>query len=577
MSIHYVQALTQYLAGSGTIVGATSIVLTSFTDIYGNVLTMSDFGTKGYITLEPETTNEEAATFTGVVANANGTYTLTGVSTILAESPYTETSGLVRQHSGGTELVITDNVGFWDTFTNKNNDETITGAWHVPTGGTGTQIANATDIANAITGASGTATNLVAGTTKLSVAAASVPNPIAVGTNDPRVPTQGENDALVGTSGTPSSSNRYITDADATATPTANKVIRYGDTGSTPGVQNMFGSGVDGNVTIASGTTTLTRDMFYNNLTLQTGAILQTGGYQIFVADTLTQEGTGYIQNNGDAGGSGGNATLSTPGTAGTAGAAPAGVTVPIGKAGVVGKAGGNSSSNGAAGTAGIAAVNSLGSSGISFTGASGGGGGGINSGSSAGVAGANGTSGTATASISKLADYVSAKILGIFSTGTYTIFSGNGSNATSGGAGGGGNAVGGTALGGAGGGSGGSGGNGGWVVVFARHIVVNSGVVLFQAKGGAGGNGGNGGNGATNPPFYGGGGGAGSLGVGGNGGMVVSVYETTSAAITYDVTPGANGSAGTPGNGGGGGAGNGTASTFTGTPISGQTIELDL
>lgn len=129
MALDYVQSNTLYLSGSGTIAGATSVTLTTLADIYGNVLTMASFGSKGYITLEPDTTNEEGATFTGVTANANGTYTLTGVSTILAQSPYTETLGLVRQHSGGSKVVITDNVAFWSTFANKQNDETITGNW----------------------------------------------------------------------------------------------------------------------------------------------------------------------------------------------------------------------------------------------------------------------------------------------------------------------------------------------------------------------------------------------------------------------------------------------------------------
>lgn len=127
MTTLYVQSPTLYQASSGNIVGATSITLTSLTDIYGNVLTMSDFGGLGYFTCEPDTTNSEGGTFTGVTANANGTYTLTGVKTMLAKSPYTQTSGLVRQHSGGTKVVITDNVGFWDTFLNKNNDSTVLG------------------------------------------------------------------------------------------------------------------------------------------------------------------------------------------------------------------------------------------------------------------------------------------------------------------------------------------------------------------------------------------------------------------------------------------------------------------
>ena len=134
MALKYVQTNTLYQSGSGNIIGATSIVLTSFADIYGNVLTMADFGTKGYITCEPDTTNEESLTFTGVTANANGTYTLTGISTVLAKSPYTETSGAVRQHSGGTKVVVTDTVAFWNTFTNKNNDETVAGKYTFPNG-----------------------------------------------------------------------------------------------------------------------------------------------------------------------------------------------------------------------------------------------------------------------------------------------------------------------------------------------------------------------------------------------------------------------------------------------------------
>lgn len=143
MALKYVQVNTLFQAGSGNIIGATSIVLTSLTDIYANVLTMADFGVKGYITLEPDTTNEEAASFTSVVANANGTYTLGGISTILAKSPYTETSGLVRAHSGGTKMVVTDNVGFWNTFANKANDETLTGRW-----GTAVVPVSGPDLAN---------------------------------------------------------------------------------------------------------------------------------------------------------------------------------------------------------------------------------------------------------------------------------------------------------------------------------------------------------------------------------------------------------------------------------------------
>lgn len=170
----YVQAPTFYLAGAGVVIGATSLTLTSFSDIYGNILTMASFGTTGYGTLEPDTANEEAFTFSGVTANANGTYTLTGVSTALAQAPYTQTSGLVRGHSGGLKVVITDNAAFWDTFGNKANDETVTGQW--------------TFSVFPITPSNSDASTTVKGVTKLSVAPASAANPVAVGTNDSRIP-----------------------------------------------------------------------------------------------------------------------------------------------------------------------------------------------------------------------------------------------------------------------------------------------------------------------------------------------------------------------------------------------------
>jgi len=54
------------------------------------------------------------------------------------------------------------------------------------------------------------ATTAVLGITKMSVAPASAASPISVGDNDPRVPTQAENDAMVGYGGTPSSTNPFM-------------------------------------------------------------------------------------------------------------------------------------------------------------------------------------------------------------------------------------------------------------------------------------------------------------------------------------------------------------------------------
>lgn len=86
---------------------------------------------------------------------------------------------------------------------------------------------------------------------------------------------------------------------------------------------SYFGDGSDWNVTI-SGTVTLTRDMFYNNLTLSDWSILKTNGYKIFVNGTLSRPWTGYIDVSGWNGwnwADGGNYTPS-PGNAWSAGVA---------------------------------------------------------------------------------------------------------------------------------------------------------------------------------------------------------------------------------------------------------------
>lgn len=252
MATKYVQAPTLYIAGSGTLIGATTVTLTSLTDIYGNVLTMADFGAKGYITLEPDTNNEEAAIFTGITANPNGTYTLTGVSTILAKDPYTEASGLVRQHSGGLQVVITDNVGFWNTFGNTKNTNTwddvqtfneypqMDSVAVPPT--LDEQLATKKYVDDIAIAGAPDASTTVKGIGKTSVAPVSPTNPVFVGDNDPRVPTvaqvgyipsSGQKDALAGTVGAPSAANPYITNNDA---PGTGNVIRVSTlpAGSTP-------------------------------------------------------------------------------------------------------------------------------------------------------------------------------------------------------------------------------------------------------------------------------------------------------------------------------------------------------
>lgn len=128
----YVQAQPFTLYGSGASVGDTALVLSSFNDLLGAPLTMASFGTEGYGTIEPNTSQEEQIGFTGITNNANGTVTLTGVTHVLFISPYTETSGLGTAHAGGVSFVISNTAGFYNRFTAKNNDETITGLYSYP-------------------------------------------------------------------------------------------------------------------------------------------------------------------------------------------------------------------------------------------------------------------------------------------------------------------------------------------------------------------------------------------------------------------------------------------------------------
>lgn len=179
--------------------------------------------TTGYLIIEPNTANEEIVLMTNAV-----TTTLT-VTRGLATSGSSESAGTGKSHPAGVSVIIADahyyikriqiskafqfrgafadltainaitNPEAGDLAINISNGFTYyyNGAsWVVTSGGTSPADASTT----------------TKGITKMSVAPASATNPISVGDNDPRVPSQAENDALVGNFGTPGSSNRYVTE-----------------------------------------------------------------------------------------------------------------------------------------------------------------------------------------------------------------------------------------------------------------------------------------------------------------------------------------------------------------------------
>jgi hypothetical protein len=132
---------------------------------------------------------------------------------------------------------------------------------------------------------------------------------------------------------------------------------------------SLYGDGSDGDVTLGPGTTTLVREMYYNNLTVPVGSTLATGNHRVFVRGTATIDG--IIQNNG---GNGGNAAS---GAGGSAGAVAGGNAGPIrsGTSGSLGRSGngtGTSSTGktvrlgGAGGAGGAAGINAGGGTSVS-------------------------------------------------------------------------------------------------------------------------------------------------------------------------------------------------------------------
>lgn len=272
----------------------------------------------------------------------------------------------------------------------------------------------------------------------------------------------------------------------------------------------LFGTGADGDVTIAANTS-ITSDLTngvknYRNLTINSGVTLTLPGGIIFVSDTLTLTGT--ISANGNNGASNAaGATVGGPFVAGTA------------------LNGGANGANSGAGTQGAPTANPTGGQ-VVIGGGRGGSGGTANSGGTAG-----GTAG-ALASLTSISDagwrsHLPSILTAMVQSRAIPL------QVTGGGTGGGGGA-------GSGGIGGGGGSGGGCVIIVARHV---SGSGTISANGGNGGN-----------AFSGNSGGGG----GGGGGFVVLFTGDSSSSITLTAAAGTGGTAlGTGANGVNGSAGN--------------------
>lgn len=555
---------TYYPAGGGTYnlgssIGSTdtSILLSSFLEPVSNVpYTMVLLNTDiAFGTIAPGTTSSEFISFTGITQNANGTALLTGVTRGLAKKyPFTTSSTFKLPHSGQSIFILSDAPQVFTQYASKVNDEVITGNW---------DFTGQLTFTNApITPLNTPATTSVLGVVKVSVAPASAPSPIAVGTNDPRVPVAYAVDSVgtdayaitpspaitayvagqqftfkAGTANTGSATlnvsalgaktiKKNVSTDLATGDILVNQIVTVVYDGTNMQVISFlpslsvpnFGDGSDGDATISS-PTTLTRDMYYNNLTVN--STLNTAGYRIFVNGTLA--GNGTIANNGN------NGTNAGAGTAGTGGATNGGY--------FPNQAGTNgTSSNNNAPTAPTALTNALNTT----TGTNSGSGGGNNSGGGNGQAGATGNAPTGVNTKVGINKFQSISGLDIGTTSTIKYTAGQ---AGAGGAGG-------TASTTVKNGGGGGGAAGGIVLIIARNW---TGSFTITANGGNGGNGFNDNSGTSN----GGGGGGGA----GQGGTTFVIYLTKTWTGSYSITggtggTGAAGSGTNPNNGGNGGNG---------------------
>jgi len=262
--------------------------------------------------------------------------------------------------------------------------------------------------------------------------------------------------------------------------------------------QGWFGDGSDGNATITGGTTTLTRDTYYADLTVAATGVLDTNGYRVFVSGTLTIVAGGVITNPAGDGSSG---------STGGVGGAPAS-TGSISGGTYVTPGDGDGSGGGAPGAAGANATQGLG----------GAGGAGGTDGAQAGGAG-----GTVALDASLGGVRHAQSNAGAFLDGTLLEGGGQGGGGGSDSANNG----------------GGGGGPGGVIAIFA-HTLNSAGTI--RADGGAGGAG------QTNT----------AGGGGGGGGVILLHYRRLVALGTTSVAGGAGGA----GVGGGGDGSDGSPGT---------------
>jgi hypothetical protein len=373
------------------------------------------------------------------------------------------------------------------------------------------------------------------GVAKLSVEAVIPENPIAVGDNDPR-----NSDARTPTI----HHTTHELGGDDEVQLAISQIINLADTLSSYLTgYGFFGSGIDGDITVASGsTTTLARDMFYDNLVVASGGIINTAGYRVFCKNSATISGS--IRDIGSDGKNGVSSTTSAGGGGGLMASVRNAGYIPYqhsagGAGGIGGAAPGSAGGNGSTGGSTSYGIGSAG-----FAGKAGGGGG--------GAGGAAGSFSTASYLYGGVRNFINLTLWRIFPEAGIYPFRGHGANGGSGGG------KGGAVWGGGGGGS--SGANGGLLLLAARNIYGDG---TISVKGGNGGMGGDSYDGSSS-----GSGGGGGGGNGGNGGVLGLIYHYLSPSVILDYSGGSGSVAGTGSLGAGVDGADGNNGIYIGLPI---------
>jgi len=209
---------------------ATSMTLVSATDKEGNVFAGETYG----FIIDEGTANEEF-----VLATCTSTSCTSMTRGVSVRTGNTSVASLQKSHRRGASVKITDAPLLLVASRMLNGTETITNKLSYTSNPTfiagSNELASVKYIDDIAIAGSPDSTTSTKGIGRVSVAPASASIPIFVGDNDPRVPSQDENNALVGTSGTPSTSNKFVTNDDTSNTIVANKVARFnaGGTGIT--------------------------------------------------------------------------------------------------------------------------------------------------------------------------------------------------------------------------------------------------------------------------------------------------------------------------------------------------------